>query len=88
MEEAVETKPFSVESPLTASVLEADSAPVTFRLEVKVEEAVASSPPFESMEKSVVEAEERIWKGMPVWFFCSLSVSTSETEDEIGRAHV
>ena len=66
MEEAVETKPFSVESPLTASVLEADSAPVTFRLEVKVEEALAMRPPLPSIWKRVEEAMFWIRKGIPL----------------------
>ena len=44
-----------VESPLTAREEEAESAPVMFRFEEKVEEAEETSPPLGSMKKRVEE---------------------------------
>ena len=45
VEEAVESKPPVVVSPLTSKVLEALSGPPTLKLELIVEEAVEMNPP-------------------------------------------
>jgi hypothetical protein len=67
VEEAEEINPeSSVVRPETAREEEAESAPVTFRLEVKVEEAAAMRPPEESMEKRVEEAMFWMRNGVPV----------------------
>ena len=54
VEEAEERRLVKEESPFTASEEEAERAPVTLRLETKVEEACAASPPAAVMVNTVV----------------------------------